>query len=67
MYRPSAVDLTVEGLPRTERALTHACLIAYEHDYVVVSVICYTCPLDLKCELHGLAFVRQNAGHGFPV
>lgn len=67
MYSSSAVDLTVEGLPGAERAHAPACLIAYRHDCVAVSVICYMCPLDLKPELCGLAFVGQNAGRGLPL
>lgn len=65
MYSSSAVDLTVEGLPRAVRA--RACLITYKRDSVAVSVICCVCPLDLRPELCGLAFVGQNAGHGLPL
>lgn len=44
MYRPSAVDLTVEGLPGAGRA--RACTLM--RMTVAVSVIRYMCPLDLE-------------------
>lgn len=67
MYSSSAVDLTVEELPRAERAHARTCLITYKHDCVAVAVIGCVCPLDLRSELGGLAFVGQNAGHGLPL
>lgn len=72
MWSSSAIDLTVEGLPKRRVctwACTCVCTCAWFHPSMSVWRFLWsaTCPLDLKAELFGLAFAGQNAGHGLPL